>query len=374
MKFIRPALGLLQGLIVYYLFTRAQLTDATLVSALIILTFPLFALQVKLPSKDTVVMGISFLIVMALVYGYAGYHLLFSEKGVANPLAPVLATQCVVSAFIIFVFYCVAMQEKRLVFPYITLFSEAWQIVLKLFLGQILVTLTWGLFWLAALLFDLIGIPFVRTFVDSKEFLFIMPPLFFGIAMTILHHYEDILTKFRNILLAFCQFLYPIFVIISLCFLFAIPFSHRAFSGFWQIIAIVSIINIILFNGIFQAGFDKPPYSAWFCKLIYLSIIMTFGYSLYVLRFPLTSMYEHGFEADAFLSMTLLVFLTLYNFCYSLAIFFSKKPWLSMVKICNTLLALLIAILYLVLALPWIDLGKYAMHHQIAIAWSWVYS
>src|SRR5690606_26906805 len=39
---------------------------------------------------------------------------------------------------------------------------------------------------------------------------------------------------------------------------------------------------------------------------------------------------------------------------------------LSMIKPANTLLALLMAVVYLILALPWLHIGKIATHNQLA--------
>ncbi|WP_172838947.1 pentapeptide repeat-containing protein [Legionella micdadei] len=366
MTYIRPILGFTQGLIVYLLFTQAHLSGAGTLFALIALNFPLWGLQIKLPNKKMVALGIGILISMGLIYGYAVYHLINLMHASSSYLPSLLAFQCALSAFILFVFYCVLMEEGRFHFPYLTLFSEFWQIILKVFLGQLLVYLTWALFILAAKLFELLGIFLISNWVFSKPFIYIMPSFFFGIAMTILYRYEDILTKLRNILLAFCRFLYPIFVVISLSFLLVIPFAHKIFADFWPVIVGLSIANILLFNGIFQAGFTQAPYARWFSILIYASLIIITLYSFYILRFPLSDMKNYGFKPEVFLLLLLLLFLFTYHLCYSLAVFFSKKPWLSMIRHANTVIALVIAITYLVLALPLVDIGKISSKAQLS--------
>lgn len=349
---IRPALGLLQGIVIYLLINYTHLSNAALVCSVILLTFPLFALQIKLPTVDTLPMGLGIVVVMALVYSYVAYYLVNALEVNGNLIAPILGIQCIASAFIFYVFYCVVIEEKRFSFPYISLFNEAWRVVLKLLLGQLLVTLIWGLFLLAGQLFALLNLSFVQDIVLSPSFFYIMPPLFFGIAMAILHQYEDLLTRLRNILLVFCKILYPLFVVINICFLIAVPFAHIAFNTFWQTIILLSGINIVLFNGIYQAGFDKPPYSKWFCALIYLSLILTMVYSLYILKFPWGNSTH---QPDQLLFIISLALLALYSVFYVVAIFLSRKPWLSLIKVTNTSLALVTAIVYLVLALPTIS-------------------
>lgn len=354
---IRPALGLLQGCILYLIMFHTQLSHAAMIAAAIILTFPLFALQVKLPQKNSLILGLSILLPMSLVYGFAAYYLIEALASSVSYVTSLLAIQCGVSIFVLFIFYCVAVEERRFLFPYATLFSEAWQVILKLFLSKILVMVTWGLFILAGLLFQLLNINFVHDIVVSNAFRLVMLPCFFGISLTILLQYEEILTKLRNILLAFCRFLYPIFIVISLSFMVVIPLANKKFDELWPVTIFLSLLNIILFNGIFQGGLTKPPYARWFCGLLYANMILATLYSLYVLKFPWLALSTEDYKPDQFLLLLNLALLALYNLSYSIAIFASKKPWLSSVKLSNTALALLIALLYLCLALPWFHIG-----------------
>jgi hypothetical protein len=354
---IRPALGLLQGLITLWLLYFSPLGLAGTIAAVIVFTFPLFAMQVKLPDRASLGLGLGILITMSLVYGYTYYYLGAAlSRGTELDIPALLTVQCSVSAFILFIFYCVAVQENTFNFPYATLFSEAWQVILKLFFGKILVISLWGLCLLASLLFKLLNISLIHEIVTSMPFLYLMTPFFFGIAMTILHEYEEVLTKCRNILLVFCKVLYPLLVIINISFLVILPFANTDFAGFWQIIIVLSVLNLILFNGIYQSGLDTPPYPQWLCGLINITFVLNLLYSLYILKFPWELM-NSSEGIPALLFLLSLAILALYNLLYTLAIFFSTKPWLSLIQIVNKALALLIAFMYLGLAFPWFGFG-----------------
>lgn len=366
MLFIRPALGLLQGTIIYWLLKYTPFSSEGMACALIVLTFPLFALQVKLPRPNAWGLALRILIPMALVYGYVAYYLFMTLLDYQDHITSWLAIQMLVSAFLFFIFYCAVIEENAFVLPYGTLFHEAWQVIIKILLGQILVTLTLGLCWLAGMLFNLLNITLVQEIVTSEAFFYVMPSFFFGMAMALLFEYEDIITKFRNIVLAFCQFLYPLFVVISLSFLLLIPFSNKPFVSFWEIIISLCCINIFLFNGIYQDGKTTPPYLAWFRGLIYALMILLLGYSVYILHYPLNTMQRYGFKAEVFLEFIFLSLLALYHFAYTAAIFFSKRAWLGGIMFNNTAIALLMATLYLILALPWFDLSHFTAQHQKA--------
>lgn len=358
---LRPLLGFIQGLLTYLLIEQAHLSKATTAFVLVFFSVPLLGLQVKLPSLKKLPFALASLTALGLIYGYSAYRLVNHQ----SDFTPILAFQCMISAFIVFVFYAVALEENKRDFPYSSLFTQAWQIVLKLTLGHFLVLLTWGLCFLAAVLFKLLNFHLVSDVVNSLLFIRVMPFFFFGLAMTILAQHEAILTKTRNLLLAFCQFLYPIFVMIGLSFLILIPFSSKAFTDYWQVIIFLSLINLFLFNGIYQAGLKTSPYSSWFTWFIYAFFLILSFYSLYILQFPVKELSHYGLKPLIFLKLLIILLLTAYSLCYSLAIFISQKPWLDLIKQSNVYLALTLALIYLLLTLPGFDLTKRSTKNQM---------
>lgn len=363
---IRPALGLLQGLIIYWLIKKTNFSFADFWFASVIFSFPLLALQIKLPTEKMLFKALVSLILMGLIFGFASYYLIHQLENTPNFVTPVLISQLALSAFIFLCFHCVSLEEKRFNFPYLSLFNEAWTIILKIVLGLFLVFLTWGLFFIAGHLFSLLNIYQIRTFVQSDTFAYICIPLFFGIAMTILYEHEKILTKLRNILLAFCYFLYPLFVIIVLSFLIVIPFANKDFSSFWSSIMPLAFLNILLFNGIFQAGFKKKPYRPWFNYLIQALFIILSLYCLYIFYYPLKEMHLYGIKPLLLLLVVQLIFLTLYHLGYSFAFFHKNDIYVSYIKKINVFLALLTGIIYLLLALPGFNVGKLAASNQLS--------
>jgi hypothetical protein len=353
---LRPTLGLIAGCIVYYLslLYHEGLMASQLLPLSIALTFPLFALQIKAPKKNWL-QGLIILIAMGLVYAWVLHGLIADQGNVTSMLNPILIGQCTISAFIFFIFYCTIMEEGAFIAPYVTLFSQAWQVILKVSLAKILILLTMGLFFLAAMLFEQLNILTIREIVISSAFTYIMPALLFGVAMTLLHRCEDIITKLRNIVLAFSRFLYPIVVIISIGFLLAIPFAEKPFARFWELTVLLNVISLVLFNGIFQGGVEKAPYPRWFCGLIYVFFFLQLFYSIDVLQYPWNGvLLQH--DPVSLLFLIALAFLALYNACYTVAIFSSKKSWLNLIQPANTFIALLIATIYLVIALPGVHL------------------
>ncbi len=345
MSFLKIIFGLFVGLISYQIFEYHPFTDPIAAFTFITLTLPLLLLQIKLPSRQTVAFSIPFLIGMGLIYGYIHYRLF---NHVIDGCSFALWPNAMTSAFIISIFYFVALEERCVAFPYQGLFNEAWKTILKLLLGTLFSLLIWGLFSFAAMLSDILTIQVIHEMVYSSEFSWIMPPVFFGIAMFALDSHEAILVKLRDILLVFCRYLYPLAVVISLLFLFVAPFSPKSISEFWKMIPVICSLNIVLFNGVFQAGQSKSPYATWFTPLIGASFIVMSVYSLYILRFPVSQAIEHGLDARHFLLIEALIILALYNIGYSAAWISNKEPWLGLVKHTNKYLALMMAVIYLI--------------------------
>lgn len=356
---IKPTLGLLTGFIYYWLINHTTLTEIDRNFVGFVLMFPLVALQIKWPSKNILLWTLSLLIPFTLIYALCGDHVAemgASYKAYTTPWATlrVLFYLCMLSGFIVFVFYCTAIEEKRWSFPYTTLFQEAWLIILKLCFSIVFVVLTMGFFFLISVLFKLINITFVEDVVKSALFHQVMMPFLFGIAFMILDDKEELIQKIRSLLLALCKFLYPIFVVVSILFLAVLPFSAQSFQEICGFSVFLSSLNILLFNGIFQDGIESRPYGSWVCKLIYVAMFMLCFYAVAVIPYPWLQMNDSKTNPGLFLlSEITVIFLALYHLSYCVSIVFSKKSWLSLVKTSNKIMAIVIAITYLLLSTPY---------------------
>jgi hypothetical protein len=346
MSSIKIVLGACQALINYWLISDLTLGPAATVFIYALCSIPLFALQIKLPAKETIPWALPMLMVLALVYAYIAYRFT-GGRFCANELIP----QTGISLFIFLTFYFTIVEEKRLAFPYPTLFNEAWKTILKIILGSLFAMLAWGLFFFAAILFDMLSIHFIIEIVTSSTFQVIMPAFFFGIAMYALDNYESLIIKLRDILLFFCKWLYPLCLIISLCFLITVPFSPKPIADYWMVINVICSINILLFNGVYQDGLSQSPYSRWVTPVINASFIIMAVYSIYILKFSIQDAFRDVLDIHLFISMITMVLLAMYPVTYSLAICFSNTRWLDRIKEANITLAFLIACIYLLLAL-----------------------
>ncbi|MFY7698483.1 MAG: pentapeptide repeat-containing protein [Legionella sp.] len=365
-QLFRPIVGLIQGIIIYYFLYCNQLSDEIKLAGLVITSFPLFALQLKLPNKNNWLLAITLLIPMAIAYSYAALYLLTVTAILDNYVATLLAGQCVISAFIVTIFYCVSMDDHQYSpsSVYAMLFHQTWEIILKIVLGSLLLSFFWGLSALAALLFEILDITFISRIISSKEFYSITPTVVFGMGMSILNEKEFILYRFRQIILAFCKLAYPIYVIITTSFLLLFPFSSQTLADFWPLIILLNIVNIILFNNIFQEGLNQQPYRPWFANIICLCLLLSGGYSLYILKFAKYQLLDHDLTPSHLLIAIALALNALYGLGYIVAIFINNKPWMNLVKSINISLAILIACLYLGLSLPWLNIVTLTAHYN----------
>lgn len=345
MAYIKIWLGLFLGLTNYWLSNYSSLGTAGNAFVFVASNIILFVPQIKLPPRSIALKSSLFLIGMGILYGAIAY------RTVHIWTSCFLIPECVMSSFIVLVFYCVALEQQRCTFPYQNLFNEAWKVIFRIILGTIFVSSIWGLCCFAGFLFGFLSITAVRELVSSQAFNIIMYPIFFSLLMVALDNYEEILIKFRDILLVFCKFLYPVCLVISLCFLCAAPFSLPRQDILNPLIIAICSLNITLFNGVFQAGLTKPPYAKWFTPLISLSFIILSIYSFSLLKEPLVNLTNMGLTTPIFLSLLARLFLITYPVSYAIAVIFSKQPWLSMIKGANTYIAIAFAVVYTILGL-----------------------
>ena len=110
---LRPTLGLIAGCILYYLsiLDSDGLTGAVALPLSIALTFPLIGLQIKAP-KQNWLRGILLLVIMGLVYGGIFRYLMIDQSDTLFVINPIFMAQCLISASIFFMFYCVVMEKE----------------------------------------------------------------------------------------------------------------------------------------------------------------------------------------------------------------------------------------------------------------------
>lgn len=356
-------LGLLLGLIIECIVQLVS-PNATLGMFLVVsISFPIFGFLFKLPPASKMLKWFFLLLVLGVIYGAASaclMHLYMQEKNQFTGYPEILLIQLKFSAFIALAFYCTFVSSNGLRFSYRTLFHESWQLFQKSILGTLLMLLLFGLCLFAATLFNLLNLSEISTVVYHPHFKLIALPLFFGIAMSVLHRHEELLRKLRVLLLAFCRVLYPAFVLISLSFLIALFFSSIKFSDLWSTINMLAFFNVILINGVYQQGdWIERPYGRIFSLLINALIFILTAYLAYDLQFPTKAL--QTVDSASFVSglatispfrpgLLLLIFSTIlfaYHLGYSFAVIFQRVTWLELLKRVNILLAVIIAVVYL---------------------------
>ncbi len=297
------------------------------------------------------------LCVMALLYAYAFSYPLHYELDDGYGILWVAQAQ--VSLFIAFCFFYSFFKSNN--FQYASLFSHSWRILLSVLLAGSFSGLVWSLLLLATFLFSLLGFTWVRDLVFSKEMLLIGNPIFFAIGLSLLSEFEGIINKCRDILLSFSTVLYPLLMSIGLLYLVVIPFAHKPLEDLWLSLYLLALFNLFVFNCVHQGGRQTSPYPKWINAVIGLFFILIPFYLIYAISYPVLEMNAGKLSVGTLYSTLVGVILFAYAITYAISYFIPKQKaaWLAGLSSVNKVMAVIVAVLFFLMATPVLDLASW---------------
>lgn len=122
-------------------------------------------------------------------------------------------------------FLQVRQQHERWVTPYPDLFEHAWQNALALTLASLFVGLSWGVLWLWAALFKMIGVNIFSDLFRLTSFEYLATGVMIGLGILIARTQERTLHTARNLLLAIFKLLLPLLALVLVLFVITLPLT-----------------------------------------------------------------------------------------------------------------------------------------------------
>lgn len=294
-------------------------------------------------SKLAWLLGLSIIYGLLLTYVITQYEHYLLQVSLLSP--------ALISLYITYIFYCAKTDGECL--HYQRLFYYAWQKFLLVLLGEVLVYLILGLFFLAGLLFKILGSDFVYDLVLTRSFHLTIPPILFALAIYVFSQNEGVIDKTRDLLLSFFKVLYPLFAIVTLIFTVGVWVSPKPISDLWGIIVLLSAWHIFMLNAVYQDGTRLSPYPAWMSWILGLVVFLLPFYLIGFFYFPITKIQSVGLHYDSYIALITLLILSLYSVAYLFALFIKEDgKWLPAVGRFNIYLAMFSAIIFLLMASP----------------------
>jgi len=308
--------------------------------------------------------------------GWAVWRSLHSEAGYEGTLVRL------VGAIMLWWFVALAWFQARLEqgnwrIPYARLFVHAWNNALVLALASLCVQLIWGVLWLWAGLFALVGVKWFATLFSQMWFVLPATGLAAGLGLWMARTQERPIQMARQVLLALGRLLLPLMAWVLVLFVVMLLFT--GVEKLWAtrfaaaLLMCVLLTHLWLVNAVYQDGAAlQGPYPRWVLHLVHASllampVLATLAGVAVGLRVA-----QYGWTADRLWAAAGSGVLWLYAAGYAWAAIHNRRAavqgrqWLSAVSGVNRGMSLLVLALLLALQTPLLDPDRLSARSQLA--------
>lgn len=376
LKYSRLAVGMMQGGLLYGLYKAYEpartwpATDGFAFAPILAIAWyvPLIALLALGAMRTRTLLAWSTAVAAALMS--LAWHDV--ARRIGDPGILPSFTLMAASAPLIFIAHALAMaaeQDRRLIARYGTYFDVAWKLAVQLFFAAGFVALFWGMLWLGASLFKLIGLDFLDRLIKHKWFSIPATALALASAIHLTDVRVGIVRAIRTLKLLLMSWLLPLLVAMLLGFLGSLPFT--GLDLLWRtghataVLLTAACLLIVLINAAYQDGeAEHAPvallrHSARVGALLILPLVAIAAYAVHL------RVGQYGWSTDRILAASTLVVLSLYAAGYAWG---AARPgdWLRPLQATNLAAAVATIAVLLALLSPLADPARIAVADQVA--------
>ncbi len=259
--------------------------------------------------------------------------------------------------------------ERRWRASFTRYFDEAWKDAVRLALAALFVGVLWGLLWMGAELFQLIGLDFLRRLLQERWFDFVANTSFFALAIHITDIRVGLVQGARTLVLTLLSWLLVVPTLIAAGFLAALPFRGlkallAANSASGTMLAVCAAL-IVLMNAAYQDGEQgehPPPLLRWIARIAAVALVPLVGVAAYGVMLRIG---QHGFTPSRIYACACLVVAACYAAGYAWAAV-SRGPWMKRMETTNWVTAQIAVATILLLFSPVLDPARVSVGSQVA--------
>jgi len=370
----RIGIGLVQGLLLYLLYTASQ--DKLWPATVPMLFAPLVLAGVLVPI--ILINGLDHLrrrklllwtcAAIAIVALLGVYDIWRRADGGPAPHMPsgVLSFCLGVGFFIAHALVLAGARERRRIAAYATYFDVAWKLNLQIVFCFLFVGATWLVLQLGAALFDLVKLDFLSRAMRRAWFSIPVTTFAFACAMHLTDVKPAIVRGIRNLLHMLLAWILPVLTLLVGGFLASLPFT--GLEPLWATRSAAGILLgsagafVILINAAWQDGAERPArviaLSARIASLLLVPLTLLAAHALF-LRVD-----SHGWTHDRIIAAACLLVAACYAGGYAAAAV--RRGWLATLSGVNVAAAFVVLGVLLVLFSPLGDPGRIATNSQMA--------
>lgn len=375
---IRLLTGVLQGVLLYFLYLSADLKSwpATknflFIPILMIAAFiPIIIIQglsnIRFKTLITWV-GVLFLILIGIAY----YHVwctapLYTNNARSSLESTPFLFFLIIIVFISHILIWSADNDRKLIANYTTYFDFSWKLAIQLFLTIFFVAILWLLFILGVGLFDLINIDLPKRFINKSWFAIPVTALAITISLHITDVSVSLIYGVRSLTLILLSWLLPLIAFIVAIFLFSLFFT--GLTPLWQtkypakILLVAAGAIVFLINAAYQDGKKLITpilrYTTTISSLLILPLVLIAVYALSI------RIHQYGWSSTRIIGAAYILIAAAYGVGYIVAAL-KPGPWLKFIEICNVSLAILTVFILLAFLTPVANPDKLAVINQLA--------
>jgi len=371
----RIGIGLIQGVLLYLLYTALQ--DTLWPATAPLLFAPLVLLGVLLPIILISALGhlprrtlAGWVSAAAIAIVLLAIHDVWRRLGGVDVLRPTPSgplTVCLAAAcFIAHALVLAGARERRRIATYATYFDVAWTLGLQLVFSALFVGATWLVLQLGASLFDLIRLDFLSQAMEKAWFSIPVTAFAFACAMHLTDVKPAIVRGIRNLVHVLLSWTLPVLTLLVAGFLASLPFTGLA--PLWATRSAAGMLLsaaacfVVLINAAWQNGSERPArviaISARVASLLLAPLTLLAGYAL-ALR-----VLDHGWSLDRVIAGACLLVAACYAGGYAAAAM--RRGWLPTLAGVNIAAAFAVLGILALLLSPLVDPGRVAVASQLA--------
>ena len=319
--------------------------------------------------RNRILWVVGFSVIWGLVLAFVAHSTLISQTGNFNLSFPFWSG--LLSAGIALPLFQTIRHHGEFVLPYKDLHEHAWSDVICWCASWAFVGLSFGLAYLLASLFDLIGIELLKDLLEKEWFVWTFMGASFGAALGVFKENDRIVASLQNLVMTTLSILAPVLCISLALFLVALPFTGLqplwdATRGTTPILLACALGAVTLTNSIIRNSLSEESGK----KIMRYSAIGLSACILPLSVIALISMQQridqYGLTPDRIWGLVAVLVAVAYGFSYLWSVLKSRETWTENLRSNNIRMAGFLCVLTFFLALPIVNFAKISVDDQLS--------
>ncbi|SET75257.1 DUF4153 domain-containing protein [Thalassotalea agarivorans] len=311
--------------------------------------------------------ALGFATLLALCGAYVGFQSEPQEYVRNGGLVAIFCFTGLIASFKALMYFQQLANREPITYP--NLFLSSWRNFLIFGECWLFTLIFLGILHLGAALFAVLDILFFEELLEEAWFVIPVLNLAFAFAAVLFRSISNTVDTIRTILKTLLKFLLPALAIVSLGFMFTLPFT--GLDKLWDTgsgtLLVMWLLALLLFfvNAVYQADLDEKPYHSVVHKIILLSVALAPVYSLIALYGLYLRIEQYGFTVSRLWGLVVWFVLTAFAFGYCISIIKKRDQWLTWLSKVNIGMSVVVLAITILVNTPLLNFQQISVSSQL---------